>query len=145
MDTIQFEAVKVAIKQDKSGYVLTLCIHPDEIPEALMRDFVGARYQTVMVRIGEDEQPYKRPQADNSAKKELTVSNRAALLCKDQMFQKFLVESGLAWDMSEKAAAASIKETCAIDSRSQLDTDAEAKTTFEDIVKEYKEWKSTNV
>lgn len=139
MDTIQFEAVKVAIKQDRTGYVLTLCIHPDEIPEALLRDFVGARYQTVMVRIDQNEQPYKRPQREH------TVSNRAAILCKDPLFQKFLVESGLAWDMSEKAAEAFVKQTCAIDSRSELDSDTEAKTTFEEIVKEYEEWKSTNV
>lgn len=139
MDTIQFEAIKVAIKQDKTGYVLTLCIHPDEIPEALMRDFVGARYQTVMVRIDENEQPYKRPQREHS------MSNRAAILCKDPLFQKFLVESGLAWDMSESAAAVFVKETCGISSRSELDSSAEAKTTFEEIVKEYEEWKSTNV
>ena len=29
------EAIKVAIKQDATGYVLTLRIHPDEIPEQL--------------------------------------------------------------------------------------------------------------
>lgn len=139
MDTIQFEAVKVAIKQDRTGYVLTLCIHPDEIPEELLRDFVGARYQTVMVRIDQNEQPYKRPQREH------TISNRAAILCKDPLFQKFLVESGLAWDMSEKAAEAFVKQTCAIGSRSELDSDTEAKTTFEEIVKEYEEWKSTNV
>ena len=50
MKTSQFEAVKVAIKQDKTGYVLTLSIHPDEIPEEVMRDFVGARYQVVALR-----------------------------------------------------------------------------------------------
>lgn len=137
MDTIQFESVKVALKQDANGYMLTLKIHPDDIPEALLRDFVGARYQVVMVRINENEQPYKR--------REHTVSNRAAILCKDPLFQKFLVESGLAWDMSERAAAAFVKETCAIDSRSKLDSDSAAKTTFEEIVKEYEEWKSTNV
>jgi len=139
VDTIQFEAVKVAIKQDCTGYILTLRIHPDNIPEALLRDFVGARYQTVMVRIDENEQPYKRPQREH------TVSNRAAILCKDQLFQRFLVESGLSWDMSEKAAETSIKETCGIDSRSKLDSDADARSTFDEMIKEFEEWKSTNV
>ena len=50
METIQFEGIKVALKQDKTGYVLTLSMHPDDIPESLLRDFVGARYQVVMVR-----------------------------------------------------------------------------------------------
>ena len=30
METSNFEAVKVAIKQDSSGYILTLRMHPDE-------------------------------------------------------------------------------------------------------------------
>jgi hypothetical protein len=60
MRTLQFEAVKVALKQDKTGYVLTLCMHPDEIPEDLLRDFVGARYQVVMVRLNGDDRPTDR-------------------------------------------------------------------------------------
>lgn len=137
MDTIQFEAVKVAIKQDKTGNVLTLCIHPDDIPEMLLRDFVGARYQTVMVRIDENEQPYKR-------KPKANVSNHAAMLCKDADFQKYLVECGLAWDMSEKAADSFIKETCCIESKSQLDKDKEAEDVFQQIFGEFKEWKMSN-
>mgnify|MGYP003658701148 CR=1 FL=1 len=62
MDTLQFEAVKMAIKQDKNGYALTLSVHPDMIPEGLLRDFVGSRYQVVMVRINENEQPMNREQ-----------------------------------------------------------------------------------
>jgi hypothetical protein len=46
-----FEAVKVALKQDKTGYILTLNIHPDDLDEAVLRDFVGARYGVAMVRI----------------------------------------------------------------------------------------------
>jgi len=53
MDTLQFEAVKVALKQNKDGYVLTLNVHPDEVPDSLLRDFVGARYQVVMVRLSD--------------------------------------------------------------------------------------------
>ena len=52
---MQFECRKVALKQDRSGFVLTLSIHPDEIPEELLRDFVGSRYGVAMVRIQDDE------------------------------------------------------------------------------------------
>jgi hypothetical protein len=37
--------------------VLTLSIHPDEIPTELLRDFVGARYACALVRIQDDETP----------------------------------------------------------------------------------------
>jgi len=52
---LQFECRKVALKQDRTGFVLTLALHPDEIPEELLRDFVGSRYGCVMVRIQDDE------------------------------------------------------------------------------------------
>ena len=58
--TLQFESVKVALKQNKDGYVLTLCIHPDDVPLELLRDFVGARYQVVMVRLNDEDQPIDR-------------------------------------------------------------------------------------
>ena len=43
METSQFEAVKVGMKQDNSGYILTLRIHPDDVPNEIMRDFVGSK------------------------------------------------------------------------------------------------------
>jgi hypothetical protein len=32
---LQFECRKVALKQDRTGYVLTLSLHPDEIPDMM--------------------------------------------------------------------------------------------------------------
>jgi hypothetical protein len=55
MNAMQFEGLKVALKQDATGYVMTLRIHPDEVPEEILRDFVGARYVVAMVRIDDDE------------------------------------------------------------------------------------------
>ena len=55
MSPLEFEAKKIALKQDSNGFVLTLAVHPDEAPEELLRDFVGARYVVVMVRILDDE------------------------------------------------------------------------------------------
>jgi len=62
MQNSNFEAVKITLKQDKTGYVLTMCIHPNELPDEVLRDFVGARYQVVMVRLTEDEMPINREQ-----------------------------------------------------------------------------------
>ena len=60
METIQFEGIKTGLRQSKEGYNLTLAVHPDDLPDDLMRDFVGSRYMVVMVRIGDDEQPVNR-------------------------------------------------------------------------------------
>jgi len=60
VDNIQFEAVKTALRQSKDGYSLTLVIHPDDIPDDLVKDFVGARYVVVMVRLDDEEKPMVR-------------------------------------------------------------------------------------
>ena len=86
MKTIQFEGVKVALKQDKTGYVLTLSMHPDDIPEDLLRDFVGARYQVVMVRIDSNEKPMN-PQEEFAGDRALRI---AGMLCRDTRFWEFL-------------------------------------------------------
>ena len=77
---LQFEARKVALKQDRTGYVLTLSLHPDEIPDELLRDFVGSRYACAVVRINDDESPAVY---ENRTQK-------AAILCKTELFQRFL-------------------------------------------------------
>lgn len=118
---LQFEARKVALKQDRTGFILTLCIHPDEIPEELLRDFVGARYGCALVRIQDDESatPY---------------NNRvqtAAILCKRENFQDFIGAEG------EDDAATTLCELCGIDSRSELNGNKAAQAAFDDIVKRY--------
>jgi len=77
---LQFEARKVALKQDRTGYVLTLSLHPDEIPEELLRDFVGARYGCALVRIQDDESP--TPYTNRVS--------QAGMLCRLPRFQDFL-------------------------------------------------------
>jgi hypothetical protein len=32
MSPLEFEAKKIALKQDSNGFVLTLAVHPDEAP-----------------------------------------------------------------------------------------------------------------
>jgi hypothetical protein len=120
---LQFEARKVALKQDRTGFILTLCIHPDEIPEELLRDFVGARYGCALVRIQDDESatPY---------------NNRvqtAALLCKRENFQAFLDTA------SEDEAANVLCGLLGIESRAELNGNKRAQTEFDELVKRYED------
>lgn len=118
---LQFEAKKVALKQDRTGYILTLCLHPDQIPEELLRDWVGARYACAMVRIQDDET-------------ETPYSNRvqrAAILCKRENFQDFLGVQG------EDAAATALCEHCGIESRGELNGNKVAQALFDALLKDY--------
>lgn len=119
---LQFEARKVALKQDRTGYVLTLSLHPDEIPVELLRDFVGARYACALVRIQDDESP---TQYNNRVQ-------TAGMLCRSVEFQEFL---GTA---DENSAATELCKRCGITSRSELNGNEQAQTLFDAIVLEYK-------
>ena len=120
---LQFEARKVALKQDRTGFVLTLCLHPDEIPEELLRDFVGARYACALVRIQDDETP---TQYKNRVQ-------HAGMLCRTEAFQEWLGAD------SENEAAAILCERCEIDSRSELNGNKQAQALFDELVKDYED------
>lgn len=135
MKTLQFEAVKMALKQDKNGYALTLSVHPDMVPEELLRDFVGSRYQVVMVRINEDERPMNREQ-------ELSRDyvRMAAMLCRDTKFQKWLVESSQIFDADEQLAADWLKNECGVASRKEIQDKPTAQHRLMSIKQEFESW-----
>jgi hypothetical protein len=129
MSALQFEAVKVALKQDRTGFVLTLNIHPDEIPEELLRDFVGARYGVAMARIESDE---TATHYDNRVK-------QAGQLCRNRSFQQWASEASGSGIVSEQAAIEFLYQQCGITSRTELNGKAEAKKLFDEMVEEYEQ------
>lgn len=134
MSALQFEALKVALKQDATGYVLTIRIHPDEIPQELMRDFIGARYAIAMVRINDDE---SFTQVRNRVQK-------AGMLCRENWFHRFLEE---VYDMekgNEGKAIRFIHDICGINSRTELNGNEEAQKVFDNLVEEYEQWSQKN-
>ena len=135
MKTLQFEGVKVALKQDKTGYVLTLNVHPDDIPTDLMRDFVGARYQVVMVRIGDDDRPMNR---DHEYARDPVRS--AGILCRDINFAKWLVETGNIFEAKEEDVVDWLKSELGIGSRAELKNNPQAVKKLWTIEEEYKLW-----
>lgn len=137
MKTLQYEALKVALKQDKTGYVLTLCIHPDEIPDELLRDFVGSRYQVVMVRLDEADQPIERKNFDGQK-----AVRKSAILCRDPDFWDFLYDDLQIMDKSEKEATDWMRNYLNIDSRSELNTNEEARIAFEKLDTKFQHWKN---
>lgn len=120
---LQFEARKVALKQDRTGYVLTLSLHPDEVPEEILRDFVGTRYACAIVRIQDDE---TATEYNNRVK-------RAGMLCKDKNFHHYIGAD------SEDKAAIELCKQCGISSRTELHGNAKAQTLFDALIKNFEE------
>ena len=136
MKTSQFEAVKVAIKQDKTGYVLTLSVHPDEIPDEIMRDFVGARYQVVMVRINGEEKPM-----DRGRDLPHDLVQLAGILCNDPRFHVWLVSLGCIHQANSKEATEWMRSELGVVSRTELKTNPAASQILLNINEEFKAWK----
>jgi len=136
-DHPQFEAVKVGIKQDNSGYILTLRIHPDDLDERIMRDFVGARYMTVMVRLNEEEKPMNREA--ELAKDMVRVSG---MLCRDPKFWEFLSESGQIIEKSDKEATEWLKTYLKVESRADIGKSQQATEKMLGIKQEFAAWRS---
>ena len=64
VSSINFEAVKTSMMQDKNGTNIRLTIHPNDVPEALHKDWVGSRYMIVMVKLNDDGTPDERKEDD---------------------------------------------------------------------------------
>lgn len=136
-EPIQFEGIKTGLKQSKDGYVLTMAVHPDDLPDDLMRDFVGSRYVVVMVRLGDDERPMNREQefpGDHAVK-------MAGMLCRDPEFWEWLSQKKLLEDQNEKACAEWLSDYLGIESRKELKTDEDARALFNRLKEAFEAWR----
>ena len=139
METLNFEGIKLGLKQSKDGFVLTLAVHPDDLPEDLMRDFVGSRYQVVMVRLGDDDQPMSREgefPGDHAVK-------MAGILCRDSDFWKWLNDREMLMEKNEKACAEWMTSYLGIESRKELKTNTEARSLFNQLKRSFDAWKQS--
>jgi hypothetical protein len=138
MKTIEFEGVKVALKQDKTGYVLSVSIHPDDVPMDLLRDFVGARYQVVMVRLDGNEKPMDR-QEEFQGERSIKI---AAILCKDPQFWAYLYDDAQIMQENETEATEWLKNYLVVGSRSELKTNHEARMLLDKLERSFNSWKT---
>jgi hypothetical protein len=138
MKTLQFEAVKIAMKQDKTGIILTLNIHPDDLPTDLMRDFVGARYQVVMVRLNDENKPMSR-----DVEYHRDPVRTAGILCRDKQFAQYLHDKEEIFEAKEADVIEWLKGKLDIESRTELKEDQQKSKKFWAINEEFQAWKQS--
>jgi hypothetical protein len=132
-----FEAQKIAMKQDKEGMVLTLRIHPDELPADLMRDFVGSRYQVVMVRLDGEEKPMKREQEHST-----DWVRMAGILSRDPAFPKWLAHTGELLEPNDEEAVEWLRDYLGVKSRADIPASEVAKARLRTVLQEFNLWKN---
>ena len=139
--TITFEGVKIAMRQDKNGYILQTAIHPDDVPESLLRDWVGSRYQVAMVLLNDQEEPVI-PKDRTEGEKAVM---KAGLLCREREFQdffinKFNIPEWEAEGFDEAQCTERLRDYLAIKSRSELRTNEHARNVFNHLLDEFNLW-----
>lgn len=136
---IQFEGIKTGLRQSKDGYTLSLVVHPDDLPDDLMRDFVGSRYMVVMVRLGEDEQPLDRDAAfpgDNAIK-------IAGMLCRDKEFWEWIFTVSAVEVSNEDECREWLCDYLGIEARRELKTSPEARDLFNKLHRGFNAWRNS--
>lgn len=139
---INFEAKKVALQQSKDGIMLKLSIHPSDMKEALWQHHIGARYQVVVVEIGDDEQPkVTEPQPEAPAERatarktvkqawsEMKLSARAGIMCNDPAFWNWAASrenNGFGNVVNAQHAADWLRNRTSVGTRKAYDTDSAA-------------------
>lgn len=145
--SFNFEAVKIAIRQDKNGYVLSLSVHPNDVPDELLRSGVGQRYVVAMADYEEaaseikaappvDPEPPEKPIVPGGPK----LLKQAGLMCRDNRFWQWINEFGMAIVGSEEEAIQWLHDELLIDSRADLLYSQEAQDKFKPLFKLYKDF-----
>jgi len=148
-----FEAVQVALRKDKNGYNLVLCVHPDDVPVGLLRDRVGTRYGVAMVRINDQEEIDINPTELEGQR----MVKSAIMSCKEPEFWEVLMDeigesNHLLSESSyylftdnidnEKNCIQALKGFLNIESRKELATNEVAQAKFKNLRK--KAWELKN-
>lgn len=134
-NAVHFEAVKIAMTQGKDGLILKLAIHPNDAPQDIILDPVGARYVVAAVRLSEDDQPM----APQKKREVDSIVSSAGLMCRNERFQRWLENMGYASRADETSAVQAIRDLCHIKSRSEFATNEEARKSFLQIKKEFEQ------
>jgi hypothetical protein len=115
-----------------------MAVHPDDLPDDLMRDFVGSRYVVVMVRLNDEEQPMNREHeypGDHAVK-------MAGILCRDSEFWEWLHKKEWLMERNEKACASWLISYLDIESRKELKTNEEARDLFNRLKASFEAWRN---
>lgn len=130
-----FEAVLLGATKDKNGFVVKLVVHPSEIPDGLMRDYVGTRYQIAAVKIADNGQP--------EVKKKERVRDEvqhAAMLCGNPNFQRYMHEICPEFEENHPGAIKGMRKAIGVASRSELKDSERARRKFHELVHSYERW-----
>lgn len=134
-EVIQFEAVKISMNNTNHGLIFKMAVHPDDAPEKLIEDFNGSRYQVVMVKINDEEQP-----EDEFVQREIDrLKSSCGALCRNPKFQEWILRDSFT-ELSEENAVCVLRQRLGITSRAEFSTNPQARLQFIQMREDFQAW-----
>lgn len=112
MTEIRCDAIKIAYRQSKDGFVVSFVIHPQEMPALLANADIGSQWELTLNGLDEDgnapfvgsaSEPSRSPPAtpreavgEPPNRRPVTLAQRAGMLRKKQSYQNWLIHKGMA-------------------------------------------------
>ncbi len=125
-------------KRMDGGLNLRFQVHPNDISPELRDAEIGTRYLIALVQLNDQEEPV----APRKTKPEHRLATRAAILCKDPLFQMFLRN---VWSMpdciDEESTANALRVMWGIESRRELVPGSQAAEQFDHLLTHWIAWK----
>ena len=125
-NTLQFEAVKISMVQDRNGHVLKLAIHPNDLPKDLVLDPLGSRYVCVLARLNDSDEVVQ-PKEKSDGDKAVDI---AGLLCRNNRFIDWMFDNGYSPERTEDGAKEGIRDFCGVRSRAEFRTNEDSRAKF---------------
>ena len=125
-NAVTFEGAKLYLKQDGRGFVLSILVHPNDVPIDLMMSPINTRYTVAMVEMADNGEPVAPK--DKTEGEKLVAS--AGMLCKNPRFIEWLYKRRLIDAEEEREAENYVRTICKIESRSELKTNHSARDRF---------------
>ena len=152
--TISCDAIKIAMRQNKEGYVISFSIPPQEMHSDLADALIPSYWRltlTPMDEQGNFETPAASMPARGAAKEEVDAaprpqSNRlarqAAICCRDPVFQKYLQEINSLKFMPDSIWCAEyVRAYCMVTTRKNIIVGSPAGAAWEKLYSKFTVWK----
>lgn len=136
---IAFEAVKTSLSQTKDGVILRLAIHPNDLPTALIQDWVGTRYMVGMARVNDEGEI----EPGDFLRRANTAIRSAGMLCRNERFWRYLSHLSGAPVPDETAAQNTLRDQIGVTSRTEFRTDKDALEAYESLRADFERWHDT--
>ncbi len=160
------DAIKIAYRQTKDGFVVSFAIHPQDMPADLANADIGSQWQMRLVTLDDDGNPKEvmpaatlRPRTEtppaSMAKSppmrapiapDKRLTQRAGILSNDPDFQLWLSKTNTSWRImsgtNEEKAAMLVRVYCGVKSRREIQLGTQAADLWDEMLGKFEAWKA---